>query len=198
MFAPSAFRLGAAVRALAAGGVVACPTESVWGLSCDPDNADAVSRLLALTERPVEKGLILVAASESQLGFLLSDRDPDQRARLSATWPGPNTWLVPHRPKRDQGRGFVLYRKPHKTAVDPETGELYDDLLVIRTANSDDKQALVDADGPFFTIDHFSGYNAVLVQQSRLGEITRDELVEVITEAWIATAPKRLVKEFLA
>ncbi len=97
MFAPSAFRLGAAVRALASGGVVACPTESVWGLSCDPDSVDAVARLLSLKERPMEKGLILVAASESQIGFLLSDLDPDQRARLSASWPGPNTWLVPHR-----------------------------------------------------------------------------------------------------
>ena len=114
---------------------------------------------------------------------------------LGTSWGDVTTWLVPH---RDKGRGFVLYRKPHQTAVDPETGEQYDDLLVIRTANADDKQALVDAEGPFFTIDHFSGYNAVLVQQSRLGEITRDELAEVITEAWVATAPKSLVKTFLA
>jgi hypothetical protein len=130
--------------------------------------------------------------------------DVDEICReLPETWFGTSwgdvpTWLVPHRPKRGQGRGFVLYRKPHKTATDPETDELYDDLLVVRTANADDKQALVDGDGPFFTIDHFSGFNAVLVQQSRLGEISREELVEVITEAWIATAPKRLVKEFLA
>ena len=108
------------------------------------------------------------------------------------------TWLVPLRVKGDKGRGFVLYRKPHQSAVDPETGELFDDLLVIRTANPDDKHALVDGDGPFFTIDHFKGYNAVLVQQSRLGEITRDELAEVITDAWLATAPKKLVEEFLA
>jgi hypothetical protein len=137
-------------------------------------------------------------------------RDTTRRARpedveaicgaLPGTWFGTSwgdvpTWLVPH---RDKGRGFVLYRKPHRTAVDPETGEEYDDLLVIRTANDDDKRALVDGDGPFFTIDHFNGYNAVLVQQSRLGEITRDELAEVITDAWVATAPKKLVAEFLA
>ncbi len=91
----------------------------------------------------------------------------------------------------------MLYRKPHKTAVDPATGEEYDDLLVIRTANPDDKRALVEADGPFFTIDHFRGTNAVLVQQSRLDEISRDELTEVITDAWLATAPKKLVREFL-
>jgi hypothetical protein len=113
---------------------------------------------------------------------------------FGTSWGDVPTWLVPH---RDKGRGFVLYRKPHKTAIDPETGELYDDLLVIRTATADDKQALVDADGPFFVVDHFKGYNAVLVQQSRLGELSRDELSEVITDAWLATAPKKLVKAFL-
>ncbi len=117
---------------------------------------------------------------------------------FGTSWGDVPTWLVPLREKGDKGRGFVLHRKPHKSAVDPETGEEYDDLLVIRTANPDDKQALVDGDGPFFTIDHFRGFNAVLVQQSRLGEITRDELAEVITDAWLATAPKKLVREFLA
>jgi hypothetical protein len=117
---------------------------------------------------------------------------------FGTSWGDVPTWLVPLRVKGDKGRGFVLYRRPHQSAVDPETGELFDDLLVIRTANADDKQALVDGTGPFFTIDHFRGYNAVLVQQSRLGEITRDELAEVITDAWLATAPQKLVKEFLA
>jgi hypothetical protein len=119
---------------------------------------------------------------------------------FGTSWGDVPTWLVPHRAgqSRSGGRGFVLYRKRHTTAIDPKTGELYDDLLVIRTANAGDKQALVDGDGPFFTIDHFRGYNAVLVQQSRLGALSRDELAEVITEAWLATAPKKLVKEFLA
>jgi hypothetical protein len=123
---------------------------------------------------------------------------------LPGTWFGTSwgdvpTWLVPHRVRDgvDKGRGFVLYRKPHKTAVDPATGDPYDDLLVIRTADAGDKQALVEADGPFFTIDHFNGYNAVLVRLSRLGEISRDELAEAITDAWCACAPKRLVKEYL-
>jgi hypothetical protein len=126
-------------------------------------------------------------------------------ASLPETWFGTSwgdvpTWLVPHRVRDgvDRGRGFVLYRKPHRTAVDPSTGEPYDDLLVIRTAGSDDKQALVEADGPFFTIPHFKGYDAVLVQLSRLGEISRDELAEVITDAWCACAPRRLVAAFRA
>ena len=92
----------------------------------------------------------------------------------------------------------MLYRAPHKTAVDPETGEMYDDLVVIRAPSEAEKRALVDDDGPpFFTIDHFKGYNAVLVQQRRLGEISRDELAEIITDAWAAKAPKKLVREHL-
>ena len=115
------------------------------------------------------------------------------------SWGDLPTYLVFHR-ERDgerQGRGFVLHRAPHKTAVNPETGELYDDLLVIRTANAADKAELVEDDStPFFTIPHFNGFNAVLVQQSRLGELSLDELTELITEAWRAVAPKKLVKAF--
>lgn len=83
--------------ALAAGGVVACPTEAVWGLSCDPWDEQAVMRLLELKRRPVSKGLILVAATESQLQFLLQHLSPEQRGQLSVDWPGPVTWLIPHR-----------------------------------------------------------------------------------------------------
>lgn len=130
--------------------------------------------------------------------------DVDEICRgLPQTWFGTSwgdvpTWLVPLRTTGDKGRGFVLHRKPHKSAIDPGTGEPYADLLVIRTADADDTLALVEADGPFFTIDHFRGFNAVLVQQCRLGEVTRDELAEIITDAWLATAPKKLVREFLA
>lgn len=114
---------------------------------------------------------------------------------LGTSWGDVPTWKVP---RGDKGKGFVLYRHPHYTAVDPDTGEMYDDLVVIVTPTEADKLALVEDDAtPFFTIDHFRGYNAVLVQQSRLGEISRSELVEVITEAWAHRAPKRLVKEHL-
>jgi hypothetical protein len=99
-------------------------------------------------------------------------------------------------PRGDKGRGFVLYRMPHHTAVDPETGEMYDDVVVILTPTAAEKQALVDdPDTPFFTIDHFRGTDAVLVRQSRLGELDIDELREVITDAWAKRAPKRVAKE---
>lgn len=86
----------AAVDALRDGGVIACPTEAVWGLSCDPFDEGAVHRLLQLKQRPVDKGLILVAADVSQLAFLLDDISDEQRATLDQSWPGPSTWLVPH------------------------------------------------------------------------------------------------------
>ena len=93
----SCLHLRQARKALAAGGVVACPTEAVWGLSCDPANADAVGRLLEAKRRPRAKGLLLVAATQSQLEYLLQGLEPAQRRQLAASWPGPVTWLVPHR-----------------------------------------------------------------------------------------------------
>lgn len=93
---PSSLRLRLALQALAGGGVIACPTEAVWGLSCDPQNRRAVQRLLALKGRSPAKGLILVAATEQQLEFLLARLDPQSRQTLADSWPGPATWLVPH------------------------------------------------------------------------------------------------------
>ena len=96
-FSPGPLRLQAAVHALLGGGVIACPTEAVWGLSCDPGNETAVTRLLELKRRPLAKGLILVAASQSQFGLLLAGLPGEQSDRLAASWPGPATWLLPHR-----------------------------------------------------------------------------------------------------
>lgn len=92
----SSLTLSRAVEALAAGGVIAHPTESVWGLACDPSNPDAVARLLQLKSRPMEKGLILVSGDQHHFAPLLHNLSGDQRARIDETWPGPVTWLVPH------------------------------------------------------------------------------------------------------
>lgn len=84
-------------RIVREGGVIAYPTEAVWGLGCDPWQADAVEYLLALKSRPVSKGLILVAGNIDDFDFLLWDLPESQLAKLRLSWPGPNTWLVPHR-----------------------------------------------------------------------------------------------------
>jgi len=114
---------------------------------------------------------------------------------LGTSWGDRPTYLVRQKPKP---RGFVLARAPRHDALDPETGEEYQDLLVVRTPSAEDKAALVEAEGPFFTIDHFRGYNGVLVQQSRLGELDVEELREVLTDAWLAVAPKSLARKYLA
>jgi len=77
------------------GGVIAYPTEAVWGLGCDPDDELAVHRLLAFKGRPVDKGLILVAANIDQFSPYLTQISAAEREQLEATWPGGVTWLVP-------------------------------------------------------------------------------------------------------
>jgi hypothetical protein len=125
---------------------------------------------------------------------LICEALPD--VELGTSWGGRPTYKVPRGPK---GKGFVLYRAPGKTAVDPSSGEQYTDLLVISVPSEDAKMALVqDAELPFFTIDHFNGFNAVLVQQSRLCEIDRDQLAEILTEAWAAKAPAKLANDYFA
>ena len=86
-----------AARLLHAGGVVAYPTEGVWGLGCDPFDQAAVLRLLALKDREVAKGLILVAASPAQFDGLADwNALPAERLlEVLASWPGPCTWIVP-------------------------------------------------------------------------------------------------------
>lgn len=86
-----------AVAALRRGGLIAYPTEAVWGLGCDPFDAAAVQRLLDLKQRPQAKGLILIAATLEQLTSLV-DLDvlpAARRAAVLASWPGPHTWSLP-------------------------------------------------------------------------------------------------------
>lgn len=84
-----------AARAIRRGGIVAYPTEAVFGLGCDPLNEAALQRLLRIKDRPMEKGLILIAVDYHQLeGFLAPLTDPI-RQRVLASWPGPVTWLIP-------------------------------------------------------------------------------------------------------
>lgn len=78
------------------GGVIAYPTEAVWGLGCAPDNEHAVRKILQLKKRAEAKGLILVAADIEQFAPYLQGLTSVQLQTLRASWPGPHTWLVPH------------------------------------------------------------------------------------------------------
>lgn len=91
----SAIHLNRAVSALRRGGVVAYPTEAVWGLGADPWNEAACERILELKRRPWDKGLILVAADAEQLAPFIDVPSKAVWKRASITWPGPNTWVFP-------------------------------------------------------------------------------------------------------
>lgn len=95
----STFHLRTARRVLLQGGIVAYPTEAVYGLGCDPYNAAAVLRLLELKQRSWKKGLILIAAHRSQLDPWLEPVGLCIEQELEQTWPGPVTWLLPARPE---------------------------------------------------------------------------------------------------
>lgn len=94
---PPVLATAAAATLLHRGGVIAYPTEAVWGLGCDPTDEAAVMRLLAIKQRPVGKGVILVAdALEPLRDWIdLDALPPPRRDAVLASWPGPNTWVVP-------------------------------------------------------------------------------------------------------
>lgn len=111
------------------------------------------------------------------------------------TWPGSQENPV----YQVGGKSFVFFRNPRPDAVDPDTGERYDDVIVIWVESADEKAALVqEPDSPFFTTDHFNGHRSVLVRASRLGEISRQELAELIQDAWLSQASKRRAAAWLA
>ena len=96
------------------------------------------------------------------------------------------------------GKVFVFHREPRPDAVDPGTGERYDDVIAFYVADLDTKDALVNDEGtPWFTTPHWNGYRAVLLRVSRIGELTRDELVEQVQDAWLARVGKRKAKAWL-
>jgi len=89
-------RIRHAAACVREGGVIACPAEAVWGLSCDPWNQEAVEQLCAMKQRPISKGVIVASSDVADFAPLLDGLTPKQRATLLDSWPGPVTWLVPH------------------------------------------------------------------------------------------------------
>jgi hypothetical protein len=104
---------------------------------------------------------------------------------------GRPTYLV-------NGKFFCFHRRRRRDAVDRETGEQLDDVLVFRVSDLDVKElVLADDRGVFFTTPHFNGYAAVLLRIPDLARIDSDELHDTIVEAWLTRAPKRLAKAWL-
>ena len=97
------------------------------------------------------------------------------------------------------GKRFVLQRTRRPDAVDHETGERLDDVLMFRVADLDVKELLLsDTREIYFTTPHFAGYPAVLVRIPDLARLDREELFDLVAEAWLTRAQKRVAKAWLA
>jgi hypothetical protein len=97
------------------------------------------------------------------------------------------------------GKSFVFFRTPRPDAADPQSGERYPDVIMFWVPSEADKQALVqDPDSPFFTTAHFDGHPSVLIRACRLGELSVQELREIVEDAWLAQASPRRRAVWLA
>jgi hypothetical protein len=125
-------------------------------------------------------------------------RDEDRPARiedvhkLALGMPHVTEWDSENPIYQVGGKSFIFFRNPRPDAVDPDTGERYPDVIVFWVESEADKQAMVqDETSPFFTTDHFNGHPSVLLRASRIGELTRKELAELIQDAWLSRASMR-------
>jgi hypothetical protein len=96
------------------------------------------------------------------------------------------------------GKSFVFFRNPRPDAIDPDTGERYDDVIVFWVDGDEDKQALLQSGPPYFTTPHFDGHPSVLIRSSELGRLTLAELTELIQDAWLGRASRRRATTWLA
>ncbi|MDQ2070892.1 L-threonylcarbamoyladenylate synthase [Natronospira bacteriovora] len=141
--------LADAVECLKAGGLVAYPTEGVFGLGCDALDGAAVDRLLALKGREAAKGLIVIGASLLQLEPLIQPLTREQRRKLEKHWPGPLTWIVPAADDAPEwltgGRDTIAVRVPaHPIACN--LCQLFRGPIVSTSANRSGEDAARDAD----------------------------------------------------
>ena len=96
-------------------------------------------------------------------------------------------------------KSFVFFRNPRPDATDPKTGERYLDVIVFWVLSEADKEALVrDETSPFFTTPHFKGHPSVLLRAARISELTRQELAELIQDAWLSRASTRRAAAWLS
>ena len=97
------------------------------------------------------------------------------------------------------GKSFVFFRTPQPDGENPDTGERYTDVIMIWVESESDKLALLqDPDSPFFTTERFEGHPSVLVRASALARIGRQELAELIQDAWLSRASNRRAQKWLA
>jgi len=142
---------GFITQTLQQGGVVAYPTEAVLGLGCDPHNKSAVYNLLTLKQRPVDKGLILVAKNFSQLLPYVDDAKipTHMRTEIFSSWPGPVTWLLPaakQAPKWITGGSDLIAVRVSQHFIVRQLCELFGKPLISTSANVSGAKPAVNAE----------------------------------------------------
>ena len=110
---------------------------------------------------------------------------------VTATESGPLVYQVSR-------RSFLFFRNPRPDAVDPETGERYNDVIVFWVDSEFEKEAILgNPHLPFFTTGHFDGHKSVLLRTSRIGELTREELAGFVERAWMSRAGRRAIERWM-
>ena len=159
----SGFNIRRAAAVCQAGGVIAYPTESVYGLGCDPFDQLAVFKILYLKKRPLEKGLILIASSIEQLEPLI-DFDPENLRQQIAKAEKPTTWLVP----------------PSDRVPNWITGQ--HDKLAVRITQHETARALCEASGfPLVSTSANKGGHAPAKNAFRVRNYFNDDLDFIVT-----------------
>jgi L-threonylcarbamoyladenylate synthase len=167
--------INTAVQQLKAGKVIAYPTEAVYGLGCDPLNEAAVMHLLDIKQRPIDKGLILIAASLQQLEpyLLLTE---EIVARITPTWPGAVTWVIPARadvPKWLTGEHNSLAVRVTAHPVSQQLARDYGSPLVSTSANETTQPAMRTAEQVFSVF----GDSDIFILDGKVGELAQETAI---------------------
>lgn len=162
-----------AARTLEEGGVIAYPTEAVWGLGCSPQDEEAVLRLLATKQRDYDKGLILVAANIEQFSSYLQPLSSAQQLKLTEGWPGPITWLVPDLnnlvPKWIKGRHQSVALRVSAHPVVSGLCHAFGGPIVSTSANPQGKQPALHQ----WQVHRYFGDSLDMVTPGRIGTQTK-------------------------
>lgn len=169
------FDIMAAAEQLKAGKVIAYPTEAVYGLGCEPLNEQAVMHLLAIKQRPIEKGLILIAADLAQLRPYLILND-EILAKITPTWPGAVTWVIPAQanvPKWLTGEHDTLAVRVTAHPIAQQLCACYGGAIVSTSANATTEPAMRTAE----QVTKAFANTDVFVLDGKVGELQQETAI---------------------
>jgi L-threonylcarbamoyladenylate synthase len=166
-----------AINALNKGDIIATPTEAVYGLSVDPENLNAVEKLLNLKQRDPQKGFIIVASDISQLEPYIQPLKPEILQKLAATWPGPVTWIVPAKPDLSpliRGEHDTIAVRVTAHPVLAEICEDYEGALISTSANIEGEEPARSIEA----VEEIFGHKVAIVVQGALGREQKPTIIK--------------------